>query len=67
MGLISLSYCVLSESLLFGEFVCIIKIKIVSEVAYPQNAPKQLRPDRDAYPHFETANISKRIELEHWG
>jgi hypothetical protein len=38
-------------------------IKIASEVAY---APKQSRPDRDAYPHFETATISKRIELECW-
>jgi hypothetical protein len=42
-----------------------MRIKIPSEVAYPQN--KQSRPDRDAYPHFETATISKQIELEMWG
>jgi hypothetical protein len=41
-----------------------LRIKIASEVAYLQNAPKQSRPDRDAYPHFETATMSKRIELE---
>jgi hypothetical protein len=44
-----------------------LRIKIASEVAYPQNAPKQSRPDRDAYSHFETATISKRIKLERWG
>jgi hypothetical protein len=44
-----------------------MRIKIASEVAYLQNAPKQSRPDCDAYPHFETATLSKRIELERWG
>jgi hypothetical protein len=53
MGLIFLSYCVLSESLLFGQFLCILRIKIASEVAYLRNAPKQLRPDRDAYPFLK--------------
>jgi hypothetical protein len=44
-----------------------LRIKFASEVAYPQNAPKQSCPDRDAYPNFETATISKQIELERWG
>jgi hypothetical protein len=54
-------------SLLFGSFPCIKRIKIASEVAYLQSAPKQSCPDRDAYPDLETATISKQIELERWG